>query len=126
MERGYCMANSYAIFSAASLDVSQPLRWIGISLIAVGMIITIAISLVLNFQNLMGLRFFYPARTKRVYSSLYRILNNPMYDGFILILVGFGVWLGILQDFYFALASFVLLNIILASVENYELKWNPF
>lgn len=109
-----------------NLDVSFTFKWIGIALFILGITMVIAISFVLNFQNLMGLRFFYPAETKRIPSSLYRILNNPMYDGFILILVGLALWLGVVQDFYLAFASFLLLNVILASVENYEFNWNPF
>lgn len=113
-------------FLPHTLYVSLLFKWIGISLVIVGIMMVIAVSLVLNFQNLMGLRFFYPAKTERTYSSLYRILNNPMYDGFILILVGLALWFGIVQDFYLAFTSFLLLNIVLASVENYELKFNPF
>ena len=109
-----------------TLDVSPLMKLAGISLILLGAVMVIVISSVLNFEHLMGLRFFYPAKARRVYSSLYRVLNNPMYDGFLLILLGFGLWLGIVQDFYIALAIFFLLNVFLATVENYELKWNPF
>ena len=109
-----------------TLDVSPLVKLAGISLFVVGLVMVLAISFMLNFEHLMGLRFFYPTKAKRVYSSLFRILNNPMYDGFFLILLGCALWFDIVQDFYIAFAIFLLLNIFLANVENYELKWNPF
>ena len=109
-----------------TLNVSPLIRLTGISLFVGGVALVIAVSFILNFQELMGLRFFYPTRAKRVSSSLYRFLNNPMYDGFLLMLLGGGLWLGIAEDFYIALASLLLINVFLASIENYELKWNPF
>ena len=49
-----------------------------------------------------------------------------MNDGFILLFVGLGLVLGIVEDFYLALASFVLLNIFLATIENQGYKWKLF
>lgn len=49
-----------------------------------------------------------------------------MYDGFILIFIGVGLLFGIRENFYLAGASFILLNLLLARVENYKWSWNPF
>ena len=109
-----------------TLDPSLSVKLFGIFLFIVGVSMVVRVSLALNFEHLMGLRFFYPNKAKRIYSSLYRIFNNPMYDGFLFMLGGLALWLGIMQDFYLALASFLLLNVVLATVENYEFSWNPF
>ena len=109
-----------------TLDVSPLIKLTGIFLFIGGAVLVFKVSFLLNFPELMGLRFFYPTRTKRVSSSLYRFLNNPMYDGFLLMLFGGGLWLGIKENFYIALVIFLLMNLFLASVENYEFKWTPF
>ncbi|MBI1974559.1 MAG: hypothetical protein HYS51_01770 [Candidatus Zambryskibacteria bacterium] len=109
-----------------TLVVSNFAKLTGFIFFIVGVSIVIKIALVLNFEHLMGLRFFYPAKAKRVYSSLYHVFRNPMYDGFVLMLIGVALFLGIKEDLYLALASFLLLNIVLATVENYEFSWNPF
>ena len=74
----------------------------------------------------MGLRFFYLEKDNRVENFLYRFLNNPMYDGFILVLVGLGLWRGVVEDFYLAFVSFILFNIFLATIENKGYKWKLF
>ncbi len=62
----------------------------------------------------------------KITGSLYSFLNNPMYDGFIFIFIGLGLILGIKIDFYLAAWSFLLLNIFLASIENYKWRCSPF
>ena len=109
-----------------TLNTSLLLKLVGLILLILGAVIVIAISLALDFRHLMGLRFFYPSKARRMHSFLYKVLNNPMYDGFLLILIGLALHLGIVEDFYLALISFLLLNIFLATVENYEFGLNPF
>lgn len=102
------------------------LRAVGFLSIFIGLALVIRVRLLLGRNQAMGIRFFFPEEAKRVTHSLYTYLNNPMYDGFILLLVGLGFGFGIPYDFYLAGASFILFNVFLAAVENYEWKWNPF
>lgn len=99
---------------------------LGFLLIIIGLSLVAKARLLLGRSQAMGIRFFFPEKAHRIKSSLYRFLNNPMYDGFILIFIGSGFALGIVENFYFAIASFLLLNIFLASIENFEFKLNPF
>lgn len=101
-------------------------RLFGLPLILIGLLLAVQARLLLGRNQAMGIRFFFPEKAKRIQSSLYRFLNNPMYDGFILIFIGSGLAFGIVEDFYFSIASFLLLNIFLASIENFEFKINPF
>lgn len=91
-----------------------------------GVYLSLQSRLLLGPYQPMGLRFFFAERAKKIDHSLYHVLNNPMYDGFALILIGIGLVFGIEADFYLAAASFLLLNIFLAAIENYTWKWNPF
>jgi protein-S-isoprenylcysteine O-methyltransferase Ste14 len=93
---------------------------------ALGVFLVIRARLLLGHKQAMGIRFFFPEKMKRINTSLYKYLNNPMYDGFILILTGLGLLFGIVVDFYLAGGSFLLFNIFLASIENYGWRWNPF
>lgn len=97
----------------------------GISIFT-GLFLAIKSFSLLGINRAMGIRFFFPERAKRISSNIYRFLNNPMYDGFLLILIGAGFIFGIVTDFIIGFTSFILLNIFLASIENYEFKWNPF
>lgn len=101
-------------------------RFFGFLLIIIGLFLVAKARLLLGRSQAMGIRFFFPEKAHRIKGSLYRFLNNPMYDGFILIFVGGGFALGIVENFYFALASFLLFNIFLASIENFEFRLNPF
>jgi protein-S-isoprenylcysteine O-methyltransferase Ste14 len=99
---------------------------LGVELVFTGIIIVVDVFSLLGFEQAMGMRFFFPERTKRIVSGVYRYFSNPMYDGFLFVLFGLGFSLGIKQDFYLALASFVFLNILLARIENYEHRLGPF
>jgi protein-S-isoprenylcysteine O-methyltransferase Ste14 len=81
----------------------------------------------LGFRQVMGYRFFFPYQEVRVSTGLYKTFRNPMYDGFFLLLVGSGLIIGIRGNFILALISFILLNMILAPIENYHhnWSWNP-
>lgn len=99
----------------------------GIALVCFGVILVARAYTLLGMQRAMGSRFFFPETSQQVLkSSLYRFLHNPMYDGFILIILGVGLWFGIKEDFYLAATLFALLNILLAFVENPMFALNPF
>ncbi len=99
---------------------------IGVIFIAIGMGLVTKVRLLFGREQAMGVRFFFPQRAKRIHSNLFRYFNNPMYDGFLFVLVGLGLTLGITSDFWLAGMSFLLLNLFLARVENFEKNWNPF
>ena len=114
-----------AQFQDADLFFSAPIRLAGVLMTIGGVFLVFKVAKVLNLQELMGRRFFYPSESKKIDGGIFKYLNNPMYDGFILILVGLGFYLGLSFDFYLAGASFIFLNVFLASVENYKFSWNP-
>ena len=99
---------------------------IGWVLIGLGAVLVSWSRLLLGRHQAMGIRFFLPERARQVSSSLYRYLNNPMYDGFILLLVGMGLAFGLRENFFIAVASFILLNLLLARLENPRSSLNPF
>ncbi len=92
----------------------------------VGLLLVIVAYSALGLKNAMGLRFFLPEKAKQVENRLYQFLNNPMYDGFLLVFLGLGLWLGVVEDFYLAVASFIFLNIFLATIENRGFKSKIF
>jgi protein-S-isoprenylcysteine O-methyltransferase Ste14 len=79
----------------------------------------------LGFDRAMGSRFFFHS-IERIQKGPYKILRNPMYDGFMLVFLGLGITFGIVEDFYLALLSFLLLNVFLASVENFSFPQSIF
>ena len=117
---------SFAQFQDTDLIFSEPIKWAGLLIAVAGVFLVFRVATVLNLEELMGRRFFYPSESKKIDGGIFKYLNNPMYDGFILILVGLGFYLGLSFDFYLAGASFILLNVFLASVENYKFSLNPF
>lgn len=94
----------------------------GLLLILLGIVLVVWSRVLLGRHQAMGIRFFLPERSHRVDSSLYRYLTNPMYDGFIFVLIGLGLLLGVKQDYLLAAASFILLNQFLARIENQSLR----
>lgn len=113
-------------FVLPRVDVLDVSRAIGITMAIVGILIVGYTRHLLGREQAMGVRFFFPERLRRVNSSLYRYLRNPMYDGFLLVLVGLGLSLGIQGDYLLAVVSFVLLNVSLAQIENFQVSINPF
>lgn len=102
------------------------LKYLGIFFIFSGTFLAFRSFLNLGLNQAMGLRFFFPDKARKVSKGLYKFLNNPMYDGFISVFLGLSLTLGIKEDFYIALASFLFFNIFLASIENYKFSLNPF
>lgn len=72
----------------------------------------------LGFKKAMGYRFFVHNKLEWISEGAYSFLQNPMYEGFVLVLVGLGLIRGIMADFYIAAESFLFLNLFLASIEN--------
>lgn len=54
--------------------------------------------------------------------GIYSYLHNPIYDGFVLMLVGLALVTQLSFNLILAFASFMLLNVFLASVENSQFK----
>jgi protein-S-isoprenylcysteine O-methyltransferase Ste14 len=106
--------------------VPPPARVAGLVLFAAGILLVGHTRRLLGCARAMGVRFFFPERAAWVDDDVYRVLNNPMYDGFVLVLVGAGAMLGIKGDFALAGASFVLLNLGLAQVENGPGRRSPW
>lgn len=102
-----------------------PRPFIGIPFLSVGVLLVIWSRLILGRNGAMGIRWFLPERAS-VWEKRgpYRVLANPMYDGFIFIFLGVGMWFGTTENFYLALVSFFLLNLYLARVESYELSYH--
>lgn len=113
-------------FSAQRNQAGQYMEFFGAILTIAGLALSWKSMIVLGLENAMGKRFFFPENSSEIHVSTYRILNNPMYDGFLLVFLGLGFQLGISENFQLALASLLLLNVGLASIENYRISWNIF
>lgn len=109
-----------------SIAYPPEIGFLGGVLVVDGIFIVVYIFSLIGFGQAMGMRFFFPEKDKRIISGIYRYLKNPMYDGFLFVLLGLAFSLGIREDFYLALASFLFLNVFLARVENYEHSLSPF
>ncbi len=100
----------------------QPQWWmqvLGAGLSSIGIFLVVTSLNKLGLRKAMGQRFFTGEKESIwINKGIYSRLANPMYDGFILILVGLGLVFGIVADFFIALVSYLLLNIFLASIEN--------
>ncbi len=105
--------------------VSSLSRIGGVIIFSVGLLLVGHVRRMLGYERAMGVRFFFPERTQWINDDIYLYLNNPMYDGFVLVLIGAGMMFGIREDFWLAVASFVLFNILLAKIENGSGKWSP-
>lgn len=69
--------------------------------------------------RLNGLRHFTGATNEeRILTGPFRWMNNPMYTGYFLILLGIALWQNSLYDLVIALESLLLLNGVQARIEN--------
>lgn len=105
-------------FNSGNFKPPLIIQIVGMLLCIGGLILVSSSFKKLGFKQTMGHRFFVNQNFKWISLGLYSFLQNPMYDGFILILVSLGLILGKTLDFYIAIESFILLNIFLASIEN--------
>lgn len=96
----------------------KPLVVLGYLLVLAGLVLSGDSLRRLGLKKAMGYRFFNPQEKTWVQKGFYSKLKNPIYDGFVLIFIGLGLSRGISFDFYLALVSFILLNLILAPIEN--------
>ncbi len=113
-------------FSARRIPVPAYLQFFGAAIALAGSLLSSRSMAVLGLENAMGRRFFFPEENPEIRTSVYSFLNNPMYDGFILMFIGFGMGLGIAENFILAAVSMIFLNAGLASVENHRFRWNIF
>ncbi|GEM_PF-3402902 len=113
-------------FYSKRANFSPLLQISGIVLFLIGLYFSIRSIKQLGLTQAMGYRFFKNEKTKWYSSEIYSALHNPMYDGFILVFLGLALTFGIIGDFFLALASFLLLNVFLATIEKEksELKLN--
>lgn len=92
---------------------------IGVLLLVFGLILVVWSRLILGRAGAMGIRWFLPEKVSAWETrGPYHMFANPMYDGFILIFLGIGFWLGTVENFILAIASLLLLNVYLARIEN--------
>lgn len=92
---------------------------IGLLLIILGILLIIRSVQVLGFKNYAGYRFFNKnSRDRLVHKDIFRYMQNPSYNGFILVFLGFGFMLNSFEQIVLAGLSFVLLNFIEAKVEK--------
>ena len=99
-------------------DLPPLTRLLGLIMILGGVALVAWTRILLGRDQAMGNRFYFPHTTRKVLVGPFPFVRNPMYDGFILILVGLGLSLGIYGDLVLAGVSFLLLNVWLARIEN--------
>ena len=105
-------------FSSSKINYSLLTELLGFGVFLMGFLLA-GISLSkLGINQAMGYRFFSAKKHDWISSGSYSFLHNPIYDGFVLVFIGLGLWRGIIIDFYLASISFLLLNVFLASVEK--------
>lgn len=100
------------------IEFSIPVKITGAILVLLGCFLSINNTKKLSLRQAMGYRFFTDEKITWISSGTYSFLKNPIYDGFILVFLGLGFLVGIVANFYLALLSFILLNVILASIEK--------
>ncbi|MBI4038695.1 hypothetical protein HY384_01935 [Candidatus Daviesbacteria bacterium] len=112
-------------FSPPTLNFPLGIKLLGFILCLAGSYLTFSSFRKINLKEAMGHRFFSRSQTKWVSSGVYTYFHNPMYDGFFLVFLGLGFLAGIGADFILAGASFLLLNVFLASIESLssQLTW---
>ena len=105
-----------------------PQSGLGLVLIVIGAWLVVKTHLDLGSEVAMGRRFFFPEEAPMwLATGVYSFLTHPMYDGFLIIFLGLAVTFHSIENFYFALASFLLFNVFLALVvENRGYPFRPF
>lgn len=114
-----------AFFVLAS-GVGEPLRWplpegawvMGPPVLAVGLVLSGSALVQLGPVATLNGRVFGVGRREVVEGGIFAWLDNPMYDGFALIFVGSGFWATNSAHLVLAAASYVILNLCEARVEN--------
>lgn len=113
-------------FSPPDISYTGAIRVGGLVFIILGAWLVAKSGKALGIKRTMGFNIFFPEKTEWLRSGIYKFLNNPMYDGFILLFAGLGFALGITENFIYAAETFLLLNIFMASIENQKFKLDPF
>ncbi len=107
-----------------------PLPWsnlwlqvIGGILVVSGTCLSVWVATLFGPARLNGLRHFAGAtKEERIASGPFRWIDNPMYTGYFLILLGIALWQNSLYDLVIALESLLLLNGVQARIENLGLN----
>jgi protein-S-isoprenylcysteine O-methyltransferase Ste14 len=95
------------------------LQVLGGILIFAGVYVALWVGILLGPARLNGVRFFDPAlQEERAVSGPFRWLENPMYTGYFLVLLGVALLRNSLYDVVIALESLLLLNYFQATIEN--------
>lgn len=103
-------------------------RPFGIPVLAVGVILFVLAFRELGFAGMANGYFFGRTRKTPVRSGVYRLLKNPMYDSYAVILIGVGLYTTNAAYLLLAGESLVLLNLVEARVENRPFErgqWHP-
>ncbi len=96
----------------------EQLRPAGILLLALGSALWIWTFVQLGAERTANGNIFGRGPTEPVEKGAFRYLENPMYDSYILAFAGLALWKANAQYLLLALESYVLLNLVEASVEN--------
>lgn len=92
---------------------------IGGILVVSGTCLSVWVATLFGPARLNGLRHFTGATDEgRIKSGPFRWIDNPMYTGYFLILLGIALWQNSLYDLVIALESLLLLNGVQARIEN--------
>lgn len=91
---------------------------LGAGVLATGIVLFIVSAQQLGWADTLNGRFFGKGKRQAVRSGLYAFLKDPMYDSFILILVGVACLTANGVYLLFAAESFVFLNLIETRVER--------
>lgn len=105
-------------FNSNVVEFSIILQVLGLGVFLLGLMLAMINLKRLGFEQAMGYRFFSQCKPEWIFTGIYSYLHNPIYDGFVLIFIGFGLWRGIVTDLYLGVISFLLLNVFLASIEK--------
>lgn len=114
--------------ATAPLPFSFPfMKLVGQAITLIGLLIALWAIILLGIPRMWGVRYFKSSRDDVIeHRGIYRVLKNPIYDGFFLIFLGSALSSNSLFYLYGALESFILLNCLLARFENKDITlYNP-
>ncbi len=104
----------------ASVSTTWP-TWVtgvGAVLAVIGSVASLAQFVMFGSEQAMGIHFFFPTKTQQQRTGVYHYLKNPMYDAFVLAVVGFGLFRGSVTLLAFSVIMVIVLHGYLAPREN--------
>ncbi len=113
-------------YGTLQFEEYPPLPWsslwlqaLGVVLVLSGAVLALWVATLFGPARLNGLRHFTCAtKEERIVTGPFRWIDNPMYTGYFLILMGIALWQNSLYDLVIALESLLLLNGVQARIEN--------